>query len=79
MLSFRQQGKGQYDTLDVLGRSVQDVLGEGLLARVARAFATEMSVIYYGLLTWKYIQNSMNHISRIIGKVDWAPLLKITM
>ena len=48
--SFRQQGKGQHDTLDVLRKSVQDVLGEGLLSR---AFATEMSVLYYGLLTWK--------------------------
>lgn len=48
--TFRQEGKEQYDAFDVLLKSAQEVLGKGLISRV---FATEMSVIYYSLLSWK--------------------------
>ncbi len=48
--TFRQQGKSQYDPLEVLVKSVQEILGEG---RVSRIFATEMSVLYFSLLSWK--------------------------
>jgi len=48
--AFRKNGTDSIDKLEVLKKSTRTVLGEGLPARL---FTTELSVIYYGLLSWK--------------------------
>lgn len=48
--TFRVNGTDSVDKLEVLKKSTAAVLGEGLPARL---FTTELSTIYYGLLSWK--------------------------
>lgn len=47
--ALRQNGEKDFDQLEVLKKSTASVVGEGIPARL---LTTELSTIYYGLLSW---------------------------
>lgn len=58
---MRQTGTTTVDRLEVLQKSTVAVLGEGLAARL---FTTELSILYYGLFSWrKRTQLSPQHFT----------------